>query len=109
MTRQDIIEELQNRIWKRRITTIDDLKLEISCAEYDGDEIIDAYDDILSPLEMNTCDRCGDIWESERLFWECGDWDQDNEDLIKGIDIEGKDYTALCGKCVKELIEKGAK
>lgn len=109
MTKQEKIEQLQDWVSKNHIHDLDSLNLEISCAEYDGDDVIDAYDDILSPLELNTCDRCGDIWESERLFWECGDWDQDNEDLIKGIDIEGKDYTALCGKCVKELIEKGAK
>lgn len=107
-TRQDIIEDLQNRIWKNRIATLDDLRLEISCAEYDGNEPIDEYDDVLLPMEWNVCDRCGELWESERLYWESCDWeDTNNANLIRGIKGEQGDYTALCSKCVAELIKKG--
>lgn len=107
MTRQEKIEQLQDWVCKNHIPDLDTLKLEISCAEYEGDEPIDEYDDVLSPLEMNSCDRCNDIWESEQLYWDCCDWDYNNKELMKGIKKEGKEYTALCSKCVKELMEKG--
>ena len=108
MTRQDIIEELQNRIWKRRITTIDDLKLEISCAEYDGEEPIDEYEDVLFPMGWNTCDRCGELGDSELdLFWVDGfDWEEDNPEdqtMLQNMAKEKQDYCALCWECVKEL------
>lgn len=112
-TRQDIIEDLQNRIWKNRISTLDDLKLEISCAEYEG-EPIDEYEDVLFPIEYNTCDRCGSIQASEvGLFWLDGfDWEDDNptdQAILKALAEEKQDYCAICYDCLNELKMKGAK
>lgn len=98
------IESLQDRVQHNKIATLDDLKLEISCGN-GGD--IDEYNDVLEPMGWNACDRCGDLWESERLFWENYDWGPENKDLLKGAELEGKSYTALCEKCVGELVEKG--
>lgn len=111
-TKQDIIEDLQNRIWKQRIATLDDLKLEISCAEYEG-ETIEEYEDVLFPMEWNTCDRCGRLEDSELgLFWLDGfDWEEDNpkdQAIIKALEQEGIDYCAICYECVNELAKKGA-
>lgn len=113
-TRRDIIDDLQNRIWKGRIQTLDQLKLEISCAEYDGDEPIDEYEDVLFPMGWNTCDRCGALGDSELDFcWvDSFDWQDDNEDdqaILRAIGEEANqnDYCAICWGCIKELKEKG--
>lgn len=110
-TREDIIDDLQNRIWKLRITTLDDLELEISCAEYEG-EPIDEYEDVLSPMGWNTCDRCGRLEDSEvGLLWLDGfDWEEDNpkdQAIIKALEQEGIDYCAICWECVNKLAKKG--
>lgn len=106
-TRQDVIDDLQNRIWKGRIQTLDQLKLEISCAEYDGDEPIEEYEDILSPMEWNTCDLCGALSPSDEMCWtDYLDPDED-KDLIKQIELRGEGVCALCWECVKELKKKG--
>lgn len=117
-TRQDIIDDLKNRIWKGRIQTLDQLKLEISCAEYDGDEPIDEFEYILSPMEWNTCDKCGGLHESDGGFlWTEGfDFDENDEierKLAKYINNrwdndkgEGDYWSALCWNCVKELKDK---
>ena len=57
MNRQEKIEQLQDWVEHGHILTADDLKLEISCAEYGGDEPIEWIDDILAPLEWNCCDK----------------------------------------------------
>lgn len=112
-TRQDIIEDLQNRILKNRIATLDDLKLEISCAEYDGNEPIDEYEDVLSPMEWNVCDKCDDLYPSEELCWlDCIDWEENNPDdqaILNGIAEEDTDYCAVCYSCLSKLKEKGYK
>jgi len=114
MTREEKIEELQDRVRHNKISNLDDLKLEISCAEYDGEEVIEEIDDILAPMGWNTCDRCGECGDSELDFlWvDYYPWEEDNEGdqaVLNGINIEGVDYCALCWNCVKELKEKGAK
>jgi len=98
-TRQDIIEDLQNRIWKQRITTLDDLKLEISRAE---------YEDVLFPMGWNTCDRCGGLEDSEvGLFWLDGfDWEDGNptdQKILNALNKEHADYCTICYECLKEL------
>lgn len=112
-TRQDIIEDLQNRVLHNRISTLDDLKLEISCAEYEG-EPIDEYEDIIFPIECNTCDRCGSIEASDLgLFWFDGfDWEDDNptdQAILKALAEEKQDYCAICYNCLNELKMKGVK
>lgn len=103
MTRQEKIEELRSRVVHNKISNIDDLKLEISCAEYDGEEVIEEIDDILMPLSFNICDKCGALYRSEELCWvEYLDPEYD-QDLIDNIMAEDEDYCALCHGCVKQL------
>lgn len=105
-TRQDIIEDLQNRVWKGRIATIDDLKLEISRVGYDGEEPIEEIDDVLSPMGWNICDRCGALGDGELdfLWLDYADLnEEDDKTLLDAIAKEKVDYCALCRECVKEL------
>lgn len=112
MTRQEVIDELKNKIYKNRILNIDDLKLEISCAEYDGDDPIDEYEDVLHPMGYNTCDRCGDIYDSEVGFlWIDGfDWEDGNpedEAILRALEEEPTDYCAVCYDCLNDLKQIG--
>ena len=109
MTRQEKIEELQSRVRHNSIGYFDDLNLEISCAEYDGDEPIEAIDDVLIPIEFNICDKCGALYPSEELCWvEYLDPEYD-QDLIDKITAGDEDYCALCYECVKQLREEKKK
>lgn len=105
MTRQERIELLQSWVEKNIVKTADDLKLEISCAEYEGDEPIEWFDDILAPLEWNCCDRCGALYPSEELYWL--DYCEPSEYLIAGAVKEKVDYCAVCEDCAKELTTLG--
>lgn len=113
MTRQEKIDQLRDWVEHQHITNIDQLKNEISCAEYDGNETIEEFDDIIHPLGMNICDRCGDIYDSETgFFWIDGVEDWDDEDpndraILKALADEGKDYCAICFECLNELKKKG--
>lgn len=112
MTREEKIEELQDRVEHNKISNLDDLKLEISCAEYDGEEVIEPIDDILAPIGFTYCDRCGECGDTEQDFlWvDCFPWEEDNEGdkaIIKAMQDEGVDYCALCWNCVDELKKKG--
>lgn len=114
MTRQEKIEQLKDWVEHQHITNLDQLKLEISCAKYDGDKPIEGFDDVIHPLGMNTCDRCGDIHDSEvGLFWlDSFDWEDDNptdQAILKALGEEKTDYCAVCYKCLKELELKGKK
>ena len=109
MTRQEKIEVLQDWVEKGHILTADALKQACEHEKTTSGEDIDWFDDILSPLEWNCCDRCGALYPSEMLIWESYDWGYECEDLVKGIEKEGVDYVALCDECVAELMKKGAK
>lgn len=108
MTRQDKIDELQDKVSKNYIKTIDDLKLEISCAEYDGDEPIDEVCDVLSPMGWSYCDRCEALGDVEMDFaWvDYMDYEEDKQ-ILDAIAKEGEDYCSVCWKCCKELKKKG--
>ena len=101
ITKQDIIEDLQFRIRHNRISKLKQLNKR--CEE----ENLDAYEDVLEKMEWNSCERCGELYPSDKLYWEGYDWGYENEDLIKGMKEEKKSYCALCPECVKKLIEKG--
>lgn len=103
MTRQEKIEELQDRVWHNRISNIDDLRLEISCAEYDGEETIEPIDDILAPLEFNYCDLCGGLYPSDEMCWTAYLEEEYDHDLIKALELRGEDPATICYECVKEL------
>lgn len=105
MTRQEKIEELQDKVQYNRISKEE---LGKECEEND----IDLHDEILSPIGWNTCDRCGEYGDSEQDFlWvDSYDWweeDKDDKAILKAIEIEGVDYCALCWDCINELREKG--
>lgn len=103
-TRQDIIEDLQNRIYKNRIANIDELEEAIKQTGLD----LDHYDDVLAPMGYNTCDRCGDLADTEvGLFWLDGfDWEDGNptdRKILNALNKEQADYSAICYKCLNEL------
>lgn len=101
ITKQDIIEDLQFRVRHNRISNLKQLNKR--CEE----ENLDAYEDVLEEMEWNSCERCGELYPSDRLYWEGYDWGYENEGLIKGMKEEKKNYCVLCHECVKKLIEKG--
>lgn len=101
--KQDIIEKIQGDVEHNRIATDKELKAE--CEKHG----LDWFDDILSPLEWNCCDRCGTLYPSEALFWESADWGYENKALVRGIQAEKVEYMALCEECVKELKAEGEK
>lgn len=107
MTKQDKIEVLRDWVWKRNITKRDDL--ERVCKQYD----LDWYDDILSGMEWNCCDRCGNLDDATYGFiWlDWYEWTESKEDkaLQKGLEKEKYNYCALCDECIEELIKKGSK
>lgn len=104
MTRQDKIEELQDKVSKNYITNIEELN------KYEPE--IDVINEVLSPMGFNICDRCGKCGDSELDFlWvDYYPWEEDNDGdhaVLNGIDIEGVDYCALCWGCVEGLRKKG--
>ena len=105
MTKEDKIQVLQDWVSKNHIINIKNL--ELACKD-DG---IDPYEDVLSPMNYNTCDKCGDLYPSEELCWlDCIDWEDDNPDdraTLRGINAEDPDYCALCWECLAKLKEKG--
>lgn len=109
MTRQEKIEELQDKVWHNKISNIDDLRLEISCAEYDGEDVIEPIDDILAPLEFNYCDLCGGLHDSDEMCWTAYLEEEYDHDLIKALELRGEDPATICYECVKELKEEGEK
>jgi len=105
MTREDKIEELQDKVSKNCITNIEELN------KYEPE--IDVINEVLSPMGFNICDRCGKCGDSELDFlWvDSYDWweeDEDDKAILKAIEIEGVDYCALCWDCIDELKKKGA-
>ena len=105
MTRQERIEDLQDKVQHRRIM-IDELEKECE------DHGIIMYDEVLEPIECNLCDRCGDYGDTyEDFLWvDCFNWDEDNprdKAVIKAMEQEGIDYCAICWECVNKLAKKG--
>ncbi len=95
MTRQEKIEELQDKVGKNYITRIDELM------EYEPE--IDVFNEVLSPMEWNICDKCGALYKSDELCWvDYLDAEYD-QDLIDLIDKEDENICAICYECVKEL------
>lgn len=103
MTLQEKIDDLQDKVSKNYITNIEELK------KYEPE--IDVFNDVLSNMEWNICDRCGDLHDSQDFCWVDGfPFEEDNEDdqaILRAIASEGIDYCAVCWKCIKELKNKG--
>lgn len=105
MTRAEKIAELQDQITHNMI---DKIELDHACVEYK----LDLWEDVLSPIEYNLCDRCGDYGDSELdFFWVDGfDWQDDNPKdyaILRAVAREGIGYACLCWDCVEELKKKG--
>ena len=84
MTRQEKIDELQDKISKNYITNIEELN------KYEPE--IDVFNEVLSPMGWNICDKCGALYKSDELCW---------------VDYLDPDYDqelcAICYECAKEL------
>lgn len=105
MTRQDKIDELQDKVQHYRISKEE---LGEECEEND----IDLYVEVLEPIGFNICDRCGEYgWNEQDFLWvDYYEWDENNESdkaVLNGIEIEDVDYCVLCWDCIDELREKG--
>lgn len=101
MTRQEKIEELQDKVSKNYITNIDELM------KYEPE--IDVINEVLSPMEWNICDKCGLLEPSEELCWVDYLDPEYDQDLIDNIMAEDEDYCAICYGCVEKLKKKGEK
>lgn len=106
-SKADIVEDLQGRVRKNHLATIKELSAECGDA-------IEPYEDVLSPMGWNCCDKCGDMYPSEELIWtDYIEYDESNPKdraLKRGLELEmpAEDYYgALCDDCVKEIIKKG--
>lgn len=111
MTRQEAIEDLQNRVYKNRFADLEELEQTIKTMDYDG-EPIEAFDDVLSGIGYNVCDKCGALCDSEQdLLWIDGaDFDEDAESdraLLKALEQEPYEYCAICYDCYDILVKKG--
>lgn len=68
---------------------------------------LDAFEDVLSGIGWNCCDRCHKLGDSELDFlWLdcCGEGE--DAALLRGLDGE---YCAVCWDCAEELKMKGKK
>lgn len=107
MQKEEAKEDLQDKVSSNVIINLDDLKKE---CEKNG---LDAFDDVLSPMEWNSCDRCGNLGCSDGDFLWVEGMDVDNEDDWALWTVIGKEergtksyYSALCWDCVKKLKKK---
>lgn len=101
MTRQEKIEELQDKVSKNYITDIDELM------GYEPE--IDVFNEVLSPMGWNICDLCGALSPSDEMCWvDYLDHEYD-QDFIDTVKLRGEDVCAICCECVKELTKKGEK
>lgn len=95
MTRQEKIEDLQDKVSKNYITNIEELN------KYEPE--IDVINEVLSPMEWNICDKCGALYKSDELCWvDYLDPDYD-QDLIDAVEAYDQELCAICYECVKEL------
>lgn len=104
MKNENIKETLRGEVSDGKIRTLKEL--ELRCDEYG----LDAFEDILNPMEWNSCDRCGKLGCSDGDFlWVEGmdTIDEEDEKLLKVIGEEERGtnsyYSALCWECVSKL------
>lgn len=88
----DKIEQLRDEVASGYITNISELQ-----------GVEEPYENILSPLELNSCDRCGEIERTDDLLWT--DYLDSEEDRAVLDEADRHDWTALCNKCYKQLKE----
>lgn len=105
---ETVIAEIKDKVSKNNIQTLKDLERE--CERYD----LEVYEDILSPMEWNSCDKCGALGCSDGDFlWVEGfEWDEHDEvEVLVARTIEsawdlGEYWSALCWDCVAEIKQK---
>lgn len=91
-------EELQDQVSKNYILNISELE------KYEPE--IDIFNDVLSPMNWNCCDRCGALGDSGYDFiWIDYLEEEYDSDLLKAL-VGEPDYCAICWDCVKELKNK---
>lgn len=95
MTRQEQIEELQDKVSKNYIKNIKELE------QYEPE--IDIFNEVLSPMEWNICDKCGELYKSDELCWVDYLDPEYDQDLIDAIEAEKEELVAICYECVKQL------
>lgn len=93
------VENLQDEVWKGHYDHKDGVRELEKLCEAQG---VDVYEDLVFPIEHNTCDRCGAVENSESLYWV--DYFDENEDKeAKILSNMESDYCALCEECCKDL------
>ena len=101
MTKDEVIDEIRTKCYKQYITTFGEL---CNVCDLEG---VEPFDDVLSPIEWDCCDRCGDLHDSDNFMWVQGfPFEDDNEGdqkLLKALDKVNNEYDTLCWKCVREL------
>lgn len=108
MTRQEFIENLQEDIkkgyyyHKGGVDELDKL-----CKEHD----IDMFEEVVFPIEDNTCERCGAVDWTENLCWVdyMDETSEADQKVWAEISKEGIDPACICGDCYHELLHKGEK
>lgn len=95
MNRQEKIEELQDKVRKNYITNIEELN------KYEPE--IDVFNDVLSPMEWNVCNKCGDLYKSDELYWTDYLDPEYDQDLIDAVEAYDQELCAICCECAKEL------
>lgn len=96
-----VIDNLQDQVQHNILAT--EKELEKECKKHG----LDMWEDILHPMEWNSCERCGSLWESDQLYWQYCDWSEESEELQRGLKKDDGEYTTLCENCVRELCDMG--
>lgn len=97
--RKNRIDYLRSEVQHNRLVWYEDL--EEICNTFG----IEPYDDVLSDIACNVCDRCGIIDDSENLIWtDCLEEGNDcDEAFYRGMQHEGREYTSVCTNCYREV------
>lgn len=97
--RRHRIEYLRNEVQHNRLVWYEDL-VEI-CNKWG----IEPYEEVLSIIDYNTCDRCGIMDDSDNLIWTeyLEEGDACDEAFYRGMEHEGREYTSVCTSCYREV------
>lgn len=110
MTRQEAVEQLQRMVEKQYVLTYDELVKATIEINYDDIENIEPVEEVLSPIEYNICDRCGNLERSDEMCWvDYMDLDDTNDKKVYE-ELQKEEYKyepcAICDMCYHELVNK---
>ena len=88
------LKEVKN--WKRKQFLLTEM------SDYEED----VYDFIHDKYDMNTCDKCDEIHDTERLVWITAEDFIPTDNEILPADFYERGYDALCEECYIEEIKK---